>query len=272
MKKSASALLIIAAICLSSCHDKKQLGNYVFVDGRKVVHADKDCDMVYRHSSLEVCSIEKYAERCSDKSHCYVACSKCLNGEILESLTNRVKEYHGNKEREEKQRRNEYRFLRSINKDRWGSFEQYEQFVSQKGNEKQLKKELDKEGLKLSDAWTIEPNILCNPDVSIVENDKYRKWLYVKMVEADVDAGTYFKFCQMLENKEDFVWFYDKAVSHGLTDSWSDFIMMLYESDCEGCKETHWDEWMEEYEMYEEMRHDALYDPDIEDERLYDHY
>ena len=55
MKKSASALLIIAAICLSSCHDKKQLGNYVFVDGRKVVHADKDCDMVYRHSSLELC-------------------------------------------------------------------------------------------------------------------------------------------------------------------------------------------------------------------------
>ena len=182
-----------------------------------------------------------------------------------------------------------YKTLCFIGESRWGSFQEYYDFVKVEANWKQLFDELEQSGYNSQAMLEIDLGLgykeqslgLWDTTYPRMERDSNRLYrielskdgrafLFIEMRNAGVNVGSYKEFLQSLENMEDFVWYYKKCKSLGLVRGWFQFISMMFEPDEEWCKELWYDDW--ESEWLEKLHSDRelfedYFEEEIEDER-----
>ncbi len=198
-------------------------------------------------------------------SLCLVACNskKDNNKDYNDSILK--KEAH---DREVKRHQEEYNVLSQIGLDRWGSFEKYYDFIEVDPNERRLDKELEQEGLYLYELGWIYNSQFGELSINTQVNVLYIKWLYLHFRAAGVVEESFNEFMNRLWDEKDFLFFYKTSCDLGLVDSWSEFIALMFESDCDYCKEENWDEWLDE--MKEELN--SEYERDYDELDDFDRY
>ena len=244
-------LVLLLSICFClffySCENKKQkINDSVFVDREDIVHADKKCKSINGR-------IIKYSIK--DKNIFDIAwrnthferniCNKCVNDSTKKELKHSADVYI----EEKVECKNEYLALCLLNDDRWGSFEKYYEYINKYSNYNQLIKEFHDNGYSFSDLrgliWLFDNEYEFNEkDIHVNLNVNYTMWLCAYLHIFNEYNGDYVDFKQMLYDKDGFIWCYEKCLEYKIVSCWKDFIMLIFEPDCDYCK----DMYMNEYE------------------------
>ena len=253
MRKAIVIATILFAALLLSCGSKKQeMGEYVYVDDNNIVHSDKDCGKVSEQSQLVIYSYEEYAKYICIEKIDWSVCAKCGSGKLKDNINQKIEVYNKKKESETQCHREEYEALCAIGKDRWGYFENFHRFIIKKENEDKLDEELEEEGwdvglLELRLSFRRKSKI-AKESPKVLWNNDIIEAFYFKMREAGVNTGTKNDFKKSLADVDDFVWYYKKSLELGLVDSWERFIMLMFEPDCEYCKDELYEQFYQDIE------------------------
>ena len=265
MKQIISIEYIIAFVilcCLVSC--KQNDIDTIYVDKDGVIHTTENCHAIGRRPLLAV-SLTDIDSAFVDGFEPNI-CSTCIEEKQRGKIEKAVLEYKNrriaeaeNKAREEERRRNEFHALCFIGKDKWGDFDSYHNYIVNRENDSLLNEELRREGwhglFDLSSAYRrLERN--SHRHTNVLWNESSIRYLYLKLSAEGINVGSLNEFELSLSNMDSFVWYYNTANKLGIIDSWENYLMFMFEADCEDCKEEYWEEWLEEAK--EELMDDEI--------------
>lgn len=259
MKKRILQILLVC-MSLVSCNDEQKLYDYVYIDKQGIIHANKKCKAADNTLSMSVLS--NYGDELLEFAYntpCFEQniCSLCVNYYNRRALLSVSERYT----KEKLECKNEYIALCLLEYDRWGSFEKYYDYVKDKDNRKELNHELIAKGYELDNLrkliWQLDNEYKFGEnDINIMPNESFRLFVFAHLRLLNEYVYTFDKFDQSLSEQEGFLWCYQKCREHNLIDNWQNYIMLMFESDWEYCKEEHWDELEDEMKDYWRLQED----------------
>ena len=140
-----------------------------------------------------------------------------------------------------------YDVLCLIGEDRWGSYDNYSNYLHDKINEQELEQELKQKGYGISSLIELQiaidmgdynfskeyAEINDSYDEHLILNTSFCSWLFVRFKKAGVDVENYREFIKGFGDRECFDRYYEVAHNLNLVYNFGDFLSRLFECECE---------------------------------------
>lgn len=141
----------------------------------------------------------------------------------------------------------EYDALCFVGKKRWENVEAYMFYISNEENKKDLNEELEQDGWlgvqglsfayeRINDSLYVRLYEKSLNTPQVLWDDINLEYLYMKLRVSNVYVGTLKDFKQELKSENGFVKYYKKALKLGLFGNWEQFVMFMFEPNCDYCE------------------------------------